>query len=82
MDDHAIETMLWRALEAPSGIEIESSDVEVLKRRLYTVRSKVRAKGNQAFDCLQFITPPLPQDQATKIWLVKVINGEAGNGND
>ena len=73
MNDQQIQEILWRALEAPCGLELEASDIETLKRKLYQVRAKAKEKGNDAFDCLQVITPPVGAE--TKIWLVK------GQGN-
>lgn len=73
MQDHEIEEMLWRALEAPRGVEIECSDIEALKRRLYQVRGKAREKGNAAFDDLAFVTPPAGAD--VRLWIVNNSKG-------
>jgi hypothetical protein len=72
MNDYDIQEILWRALETPVGLEVESSDIEAFKRRLYSVRNKAREKGNDSFNCLQFITPPLIDSRAdTRLWIVK-----------
>lgn len=69
MKDYELEEILWRAIEAPVGIELATNDVDCLKRRLYSTRAKAREAGNTAFDSLAFVTPISNPD--TTLWLVK-----------
>lgn len=83
MNDHEIQEILWRALETSVGLEVESSDIEAFKRRLYTVRNKARESGNQAFNSLQFITPPpiAGAKAEIRIWIVKDEESREGGLN-
>lgn len=69
MKEIELEELLWRAVESRLGIEVEASDIDALKRRLYTTRRKAQEQGNHNFDGLALLTPP--QDPDTKLWIVK-----------
>jgi indole-3-glycerol phosphate synthase len=49
---------LTQALEHDLGILIETTDVEVLKRKLYQARTQAQAAGINAFDGLTFRVDP------------------------
>lgn len=61
--------LLWSAVESAYGIEVETNSVELLKQRLYQTRAKEKERGNDSFDSLQIITPPVDGD--TKLWIVR-----------
>lgn len=55
--------MLYAALASPLGIELRSSNVELLKQRLYRAR---RNAADPLLDTLQFRTRP-----DNLLWIVK-----------
>ena len=64
---------LHRALAAPVGIELATNNVELLRNRLYKVRTEAQ---NPAFEALTFC--PSRTQPLTHLWIMK--NSKASNG--
>jgi hypothetical protein len=66
--------LLYRALAAPIGIQVEVSDVTQCRNELVRCR---QLTGNKELDRLQFRTNPLDPDGS--LWIIK---GPKDNGED
>lgn len=69
MTDLEIKTLMYEALETPRGVSVATSDPDLLKRRIYSIRNSERKNNNREFDQLSIRTSPT--NPSGSLWLVK-----------
>lgn len=75
MNESALLELLYTALQSPLGIVVETSDPELCKAKLYTLR-----KQDPELACLSFLTSPV--DPAGSFWIVKKETSDGQSGPD
>lgn len=69
MNDSSIEALWQEALRTEHGVAIETSNPDILKRRLYIVRAAARKRGVEDYDSIEVRTSPTSPN--TELWLVR-----------
>ena len=52
MNKTDIEVFLYKAVHSEFGIELKTTNREIIKRKFYSFIHEARKQGNTAFDCL------------------------------
>lgn len=68
MQDQEIISLMYKAMEAEIGIEIETSNIPYFRERFYSVRMALREKGRNEFDGLTLRACPTSKE---KLWIMK-----------
>jgi hypothetical protein len=68
LSDMELMTYLESALTEEHGLEIETSDLDYLRRRIYALIAKRKAEGDERMRQLSLTTSPYYKN---KLWIVK-----------
>lgn len=69
VNDTSIEALWQEALRTENGVAIETSNPDILKRRLYVVRAAARKRGVNDYDLIEVRTSPTSPN--SELWLVR-----------